>query len=193
MEYGSYDFTNNIIKLNVIVHHVNHLGFCINDTKKLLFQVPRPNMKVAPLTWLLPLLLCYQLALLLPCSGATETENLYRLIKSRRSANPPRSELWDELDGRDGNASPLYIGPQDGLMQDDKIESLPGQPEGVNFDQYAGYVTVDPKAGRALFYYFVESPEDSSTKPLVLWLNGGNFLLSNLYKINWHPHYETAK
>ncbi|KAL6316075.1 hypothetical protein AAG906_015582 [Vitis piasezkii] len=130
-------------------------------------------MKVAPLTWLLPLLLCYQLALLLPCSGATETENLYRLIKSRRSANPPRSELWDELDGRDGNASPLYIGPQDGLMQDDKIESLPGQPEGVNFDQYAGYVTVDPQAGRALFYYFVESPEDSSTKPLVLWLNGG--------------------
>ncbi|KAL6215519.1 hypothetical protein ACLB2K_014948 [Fragaria x ananassa] len=35
------------------------------------------------------------------------------------------------------------------------------------------YVTVDPKAGRALFYYFVESPQDSSSKPLVLWLNGG--------------------
>ena len=59
-------------------------------------------------------------------------------------------------------------------MQDDKIESLPGQPEGVDFDQYAGYVTVDAEAGRALFYYFVESPKDSSTKPLVLWLNGGN-------------------
>ncbi|KAF9622653.1 hypothetical protein IFM89_032574, partial [Coptis chinensis] len=55
----------------------------------------------------------------------------------------------------------------------DKIETLPGQPEGVDFDQYSGYVTVDPKAGRALFYYFVESPQNSSTNPLVLWLNGG--------------------
>ncbi|KAF9622658.1 hypothetical protein IFM89_032579 [Coptis chinensis] len=55
----------------------------------------------------------------------------------------------------------------------DKIETLPGQPEGVDFDQYSGYVTVDPTAGRALFYYFVESPQNSSTNPLVLWLNGG--------------------
>lgn len=126
-------------------------------------------MKTAPLAWLFPLLLllCYQLALLLPCSGSTQTDNLHKLIKSRRSVNPPLSELWD------GNVSPVYIGPQDGLMLDDKIESLPGQPE-VDFDQYAGYVTVDPQAGRALFYYFVESPVDSATKPLVLWLNGGN-------------------
>lgn len=58
-------------------------------------------------------------------------------------------------------------------MEADKIEALPGQPQGVDFDQYAGYVTVDPEAGRALFYYFVESPLISSTNPLVLWLNGG--------------------
>lgn len=57
-------------------------------------------------------------------------------------------------------------------MQEDKIDALPGQPEGVDFDQYAGYVTVNPNAGRAL-YYFVESPQNSSTNPLVLWLNGG--------------------
>ncbi|CAK9154473.1 unnamed protein product [Ilex paraguariensis] len=68
---------------------------------------------------------------------------------------------------------PVYIGPQDGLKESDKIETLPGQPNGINFGQYSGYVTVDPNAGRALFYYFVESPENSSTKPLVLWLNGG--------------------
>ncbi|CAK9154472.1 unnamed protein product [Ilex paraguariensis] len=37
---------------------------------------------------------------------------------------------------------------------------------------YIGYVTVDPKAGRALFYYFVESPQNSSTKPLVLFIGG---------------------
>lgn len=69
---------------------------------------------------------------------------------------------------------PVYIGPQDGLKESDKIESLPGQPEGVDFDQYSGYVTVDPNAGRALFYYFAESPQNSASKPLVLWLNGGN-------------------
>ncbi|KAI9082392.1 hypothetical protein K1719_035815 [Acacia pycnantha] len=62
---------------------------------------------------------------------------------------------------------------QEGFKKADKIRALPGQPRGVNFDQYSGYVTVDPKAGRALFYYFVESPYNSSTKPLVLWLNGG--------------------
>ncbi|KAG0471311.1 hypothetical protein HPP92_015857 [Vanilla planifolia] len=32
----------------------------------------------------------------------------------------------------------------------DKIHALPGQPPDVNFAQYAGYVTVDPNAGRAL-------------------------------------------
>lgn len=66
-----------------------------------------------------------------------------------------------------------FVAPQDGLMQADKITQLPGQPHGVDFDHYAGYVTVKPQAGRALFYYFVESPTNSSTKPLVLWLNGG--------------------
>jgi len=72
---------------------------------------------------------------------------------------------------------PVYIGPQDGLKDGDVIESLPGQPEGVDFAQYSGYVTVDPTAGRALFYYFTESPQNSSTKPLVLWLNGGMHFL----------------
>ncbi|KAK6245296.1 hypothetical protein SCA6_008386 [Theobroma cacao] len=72
-----------------------------------------------------------------------------------------------------GQFSPVYIGPQGGLREVDKIGSLPGQPGEVDFDQYSGYVTVDPEAGRALFYYFVESPHHSSTKPLVLWLNGG--------------------
>ncbi|KAK6916474.1 Peptidase S10, serine carboxypeptidase [Dillenia turbinata] len=67
---------------------------------------------------------------------------------------------------------PVHVAPQAGLKQADKIEILPGQPDGVDFDQYSGYVTVDPKAGRALFYYFAEST-DASSKPLVLWLNGG--------------------
>ncbi|KAK6121400.1 hypothetical protein DH2020_044864 [Rehmannia glutinosa] len=60
---------------------------------------------------------------------------------------------------------------EDGLKKADTIKKLPGQPH-VEFDQYSGYVTVDPKAGRALFYYFTEA-KDPSGKPLVLWLNGG--------------------
>ncbi|KAL6846447.1 hypothetical protein ACP4OV_023895 [Aristida adscensionis] len=62
---------------------------------------------------------------------------------------------------------------QRALKAVDKIPALPGQPDGVDFDQYGGYVTVDEKNGRALFYYFVEAPIDAATKPLLLWLNGG--------------------
>nr|GMD91448.1 putative serine carboxypeptidase-like 23 [Ipomoea batatas] len=68
---------------------------------------------------------------------------------------------------------PVYIGPQDGLKESDMIETLPGQSNGVDFAQYAGHVTVDPITGKALFYYFTESPQNPSSKPLVLWLNGG--------------------
>ncbi|XP_028766709.1 serine carboxypeptidase-like 45 [Neltuma alba] len=58
------------------------------------------------------------------------------------------------------------------VSEDDKISSLPGQPP-VKFQQYAGYITVDDKQQRALFYYFAEAEVDPASKPLVLWLNGG--------------------
>jgi len=54
----------------------------------------------------------------------------------------------------------------------DRINKLPGQPGNVFLSQYSGYVTVNKEAGRALFYWLVEAP-DSTSKPLVLWLNGG--------------------
>ncbi|KAE8716469.1 Serine carboxypeptidase-like 46 [Hibiscus syriacus] len=54
----------------------------------------------------------------------------------------------------------------------DWISGLPGQPN-VGFQQYSGYVTVDEKKQRALFYYFAEAEVDPASKPLVLWLNGG--------------------
>ncbi|KAF3442162.1 hypothetical protein FNV43_RR16078 [Rhamnella rubrinervis] len=58
------------------------------------------------------------------------------------------------------------------VREADKIVSLPGQPQ-VSFQQYAGYITVDEKQRRSLFYYFAESQTDPASKPLVLWLNGG--------------------
>ncbi|KAL2537521.1 Serine carboxypeptidase-like 40 [Forsythia ovata] len=61
-----------------------------------------------------------------------------------------------------------------GNMEYDMIKGgLPGQPLGKMFKQYAGYVNVDEKNGRSLFYYFAEAAEDPSSKPLILWLNGG--------------------
>lgn len=134
-------------------------------------------MKVSALTWLLRLrLLHLHLLILFSCCNANQVRNLQQwLIKSRISQNHPLSESWGgHLHGENDQNSPVYVAPQEGLMEADKIDALPGQPDGVNFNQYAGYVGVDSKSGRALFYYFVESHQDSATKPLVLWLNGGN-------------------
>ncbi|KAG6422453.1 hypothetical protein SASPL_119025 [Salvia splendens] len=58
------------------------------------------------------------------------------------------------------------------LSAADRISELPGQPS-VGFHQYSGYVSVDQREERALFYYFVEAEIDPASKPLVLWLNGG--------------------
>ncbi|KAK9278933.1 hypothetical protein L1049_028514 [Liquidambar formosana] len=58
------------------------------------------------------------------------------------------------------------------LSHSDKISELPGQPR-VGFRQFSGYVTVNVKKKRSLFYYFVEAEVDPASKPLVLWLNGG--------------------
>ncbi|KAL0337758.1 UNVERIFIED_CONTAM: Serine carboxypeptidase II-2 [Sesamum calycinum] len=55
----------------------------------------------------------------------------------------------------------------------DRVLKLPGQNFNVSFAHYAGYVTVNKESGRALFYWFFEADEDPSSKPLVLWLNGG--------------------
>lgn len=56
----------------------------------------------------------------------------------------------------------------------DLVTDLPGQPP-VDFQHYAGYVTVNETSGRALFYWFYEAMTKPQEKPLVLWLNGGKF------------------
>ena len=64
-----------------------------------------------------------------------------------------------------------------GFPEEDLVSRLPGQPV-VGFRQFAGYVDVDEKAGRSLFYYFAEAQGDAAGKPLTLWLNGGPYLLA---------------
>lgn len=55
----------------------------------------------------------------------------------------------------------------------DRVLELPGLNFNISFQHYSGYVTVNEKSGRALFYWFIEAVEDPDSKPLVLWLNGG--------------------
>ncbi|KAL2501953.1 Serine carboxypeptidase-like 45 [Forsythia ovata] len=66
----------------------------------------------------------------------------------------------------------ICITAVESIHEADKIANLPGQPK-VNFQQYAGFITIDEKQDRAFFYYFVEAETDPASKPLVLWLNGG--------------------
>lgn len=77
------------------------------------------------------------------------------------------SVLWLVLLG-------FFVLGSNGFPEEDLVVSLPGQPK-VGFKQYAGYVDVDVKNGRSLFYYFVEAEVDAHLKPLTLWLNGGLF------------------
>ena len=146
-------------------------------------------MKLSFLTSFLLLLSFHHFIFPIFCN-ASQTDNLFEFLKSRKSQNPPNTELWVGLHNDDSNYSPVYIGPQDGLKEADKIDALPGRPQGVDFDQYAGYITVDPNAGRELFYYFVESPQNSTTNPLILWLNGGNYSTTyfNFIYMNQYRH-----
>ncbi|XP_047314648.1 serine carboxypeptidase-like 45 [Impatiens glandulifera] len=72
----------------------------------------------------------------------------------------------------------VLIQPSSTFPISDKITHLPGQPL-VGFQHFSGYVNVNDddhqtnKQERAIFYYFVEAEFDPSSKPLVIWLNGG--------------------
>lgn len=105
--------------------------------------------------------------------------NPFKFVKEELSRERPSHAFasYDFDKYSTAEYSAVNIRPQEGQKEKDKIESLPGQPPEVEFDQYSGYVTVDHEAGRALFYYFVQAAVNSSSKPLVLWLNGGKPLL----------------
>ncbi|KAM8947649.1 lysosomal protective protein-like [Pelodytes ibericus] len=67
----------------------------------------------------------------------------------------------------------LLVGflPIEGAPAGDKITHMPGLLTQPSFGQYSGYL--DVPGGKHFHYWFVESEEEPSTSPLVLWLNGG--------------------
>jgi hypothetical protein len=113
-------------------------------------------------------------------ANASQQAQLEKFILSRKGRTSGSSKASVHDSGVRVKSSLIHLQAQAGylgsdqspLKAADKITALPGQPH-VDFDQYSGYVTVDEKHGRALFYYFVEAPQDASSKPLLLWLNGG--------------------
>ncbi|KAI7756010.1 hypothetical protein M8C21_011164 [Ambrosia artemisiifolia] len=119
------------------------------------------------------LLLHFGLLVFVSCYGGYGYDPLQHVLNIQRFRRSVLNRAGNEDRSAEYSTSHVYMGLQDGLKNVDKISSLPGQPAGPDFDQYSGYVTVDPNHGRALFYYFAESPVNSSTNPLVLWLNGG--------------------
>lgn len=115
----------------------------------------------------------------LHANGSPEEARFREFVRSRRSstvtvsgsngysAHEPGARVSSRL------KEEYSVSDQSNLKAADKITALPGQPKGVGFNQYGGYVTVDEMNGRALFYYFVEATTDAAAKPLLLWLNGG--------------------
>ncbi|CAD6224629.1 unnamed protein product [Miscanthus lutarioriparius] len=131
----------------------------------------------AYLTHLMLLLLVSVAVLHANASQQAQLEKFILSRKGRTSASSKASVHDSGVRVKSGlrylQAQAGYLGSdQSDLKAADKITALPGQPH-VDFDQYSGYVTVNEKHGRALFYYFVEAPQDASSKPLLLWLNGG--------------------
>ncbi|KAK3025238.1 hypothetical protein RJ639_044586 [Escallonia herrerae] len=150
------------------------MGQAVTSSKQKAFkEIPMSPYKLIDLAMGSSSLLCFSFFFLLASSHGCYGG---KLGSFNQLSELTRGELYKNRNSDAAfplDTSPVYVGPQNGLKDGDEIESLPGQPDGVDFKQYSGYVTVDPEAGRALFYYFVESPRNSSTKPLVLWLNGG--------------------
>ncbi|KAH7867261.1 hypothetical protein Vadar_031031 [Vaccinium darrowii] len=105
-------------------------------------------------------------------SHVDQAGRLRALRRAKRQARsfPDDNQEWTMLSLEGGEE----ISFNGGKMEDDLIAGgLPGQPSGVRFKQYGGYVNVDGSNGRSLFYYFAEAVKDPSSEPLLLWLNGG--------------------
>lgn len=75
------------------------------------------------------------------------------------------------------------------LRERSRVAELPGQDFNLSFAHYTGYITVHPQTQRTLFYWFVEAAQDPSSKPLLLWLNGGATHLSLSLSLSLFPFF----
>jgi hypothetical protein len=50
-----------------------------------------------------------------------------------------------------------------------EIEMLPGLNEVLDFDHYSGYINVDSSKNSNIFYWLIESPNNSLKLPLLIW------------------------
>ncbi len=59
--------------------------------------------------------------------------------------------------------------------EDDRVKSMPEDyPYDINKNKmYSGYLNVDESGSRQLHYIFLESQNDPTNAPLLIWLNGG--------------------
>ncbi|KAM0062081.1 putative carboxypeptidase D [Helianthus debilis subsp. tardiflorus] len=107
-------------------------------------------------------------------SRANQAETLMAFRRSRNRAQV--NTVNDEEKMSEMGFSEMKTHNGGRKLEDDYIHGgLPGQPlsKASKFKQYSGYINVDSLNGRSLFYYFVEALDEPSSKPLVLWLNGG--------------------
>ncbi|XP_042510756.1 serine carboxypeptidase-like 40 [Macadamia integrifolia] len=116
------------------------------------------------------LLLFISLSCFVSRNHGRQSEALHRLYmdKLQNKAGINTESIYEETE----IFNEVHVESQEELKEKDKIGKLPGQPY-VKFSQYAGYITVDKSAGRALYYYFAEAVNNKDKKPLLLWLNGG--------------------
>lgn len=170
-----YSNVNHILKTIKIRRHSQSFAYSINNEKDLLtFLISCMERKKMKVTSVLPLSLSLILWYLsIQKCYAGEADFVREFLKARHANRLHTTSINNGLEAAEKQRSAFV--PQVGSKEDDKSSALPGQPSGVNFDQYSGYVTVDDDAGRTLFYYFTESTQDPSTKPLILWLNGGKY------------------
>lgn len=74
----------------------------------------------------------------------------------------------------EATGEPAYENPYRDAPEDE-IKNLPGLNDPINFRQFSGYLKADDenKTRKFFHYWFVESQNNPTTDPLVLWLNGG--------------------
>ncbi|GJN31970.1 hypothetical protein PR202_gb20434 [Eleusine coracana subsp. coracana] len=88
------------------------------------------------------------------------------------SSAPPTTRLLAILVAFSLLLAPATMAARD-EQESDRVAFLPGQPRSPAVSQFSGYVTVNERNGRALFYWFFEAHASPEQKPLLLWLNGG--------------------